>query len=150
MSESCSQSLVTDLTCFSAPKGEMYSKCILPMGRDARESEFEAVHVRATFILCISSAFTWAQEQIIFSCSVPCLQGKSLHTLFFLPFQDTQKVTDRWDSFDLQILKAVESLFLLKLIKSLWNISLLCSYSPCKSITWLWAIFPWNTDNFPS
>lgn len=105
-------------------------------------------HLRAVFIVHIHSAFTWAQEQTVFGRSVLRLQGESLSTVFFLLFQDTQKVTDRWDSSDLQILKAVETFFLLKLTCPRQDLPFLCSHSPCNPIKWLWAIFPWNTVNF--
>lgn len=71
-------------------------------------------HLKAFFAMHIHSAFTRAQEQIIFCRSILCLQGESLCTVFFLSFQDTQEVADRWDSSDLQILQALESLFSLK------------------------------------
>lgn len=104
-------------------------------------------HLRAVFIVHIHSAFTWAQEWIIFGRSVLRLQWESLSTVFFLLFQDTQEVTDRRDSPDLQILKAVESLFLLKLTSPWQDLPFLCLHSLCTPINWLWAIFPWNTVN---
>lgn len=150
-SKSHSRSLVTDLTWFSAPKWEMHTRSMPPMGRSVGVSDLEATQLTwEQFSLCtfIHSAFTWAQEQIVFGRSVLRLQGQSLSTVFFLLFQDTQKVTDRWDSSDLQILKAVESFFLLKLTCPRQDLPFLCSHSPCNPINWLWAIFPWNTVNF--
>lgn len=141
--ESCSRSLATHLTCFSAPHREAHTGCMPPVGYWGHLAD-----LRMVFTLHIPPPFTWCQEQIIFRCPVPRLQGQSLSTVFFLLFQDAQEVTDRWGSPDLQICKAVRSLFLLKRAPPQQDLPSLCSHSPCNAVNWLWRVFPWNTVDF--